>query len=114
MDALTRTRLPRWSVIACLLAVPGAWPLLGSAAPPPLVAESAGDQLRRGLAVARTDHVRAEAEGQAPSTSTRAPDPEPARLDAEEAARLADEARKDVAAELAPGLELTLFDPKRL
>ena len=31
--------------------------------PPPLVAEQAGDQLRRGLAVARMDCRRAEAEG---------------------------------------------------
>ena len=31
--------------------------------PPPLVAEIAGDQLRRGLAVARMERGRAEAEG---------------------------------------------------
>src|SRR3990170_1107285 len=39
--------------------------------PPPLVAEIAGDQLRRGLAVARMERERAEAEG--PASSKEAP-----------------------------------------
>ena len=84
MDA--RIQLLRWSLLLSLLAIPGAWPLLG------------------GTAV----------DGQAPSTSTRAPDPGPVRLDADEAGRLAADARKEVAAELAPGLELALWAPKRL
>ena len=42
---------------------PGAGPRVGC--PPPLVAEIAGDQLRRGLAVARMECQRAEAEGPA-------------------------------------------------